>query len=203
MPGQPTAPIGHQIIYATRRHWYEILPELSDCIWWSSIVSVGSACLSDIFGEPRALILALFALFPICHFLWEIVLWNTEWYYITVTSSGEAYIHKRSGLLSDSHSMDKAAEAMPVSVTVLLGRILGYTKVTMKSPRAVYLQGQLIPAMFLEAYHRVQIKSPRLRDDDNDRSLVIKNLDPWVRGGLLEMEEARAAASRIVRDVMR
>jgi len=184
---------GDKIVYQTRRHWYEVIYEAADMVYFGStilLISFGAAMLWD-----RLIWLCLLALYPLGHFVTELILWNSEWFFIVESSNGRRSIVKVSGIFRPTEIKDPVGFGMAhETVTPWLGKYLGFTSVHLANQNHIYVDGKRVPERLIREIDKVVGKGQANTPD----MAVLNNLSEWRDRDLISPVEARAAVSRWV-----
>jgi hypothetical protein len=187
-----TPPENTTIRYATRRHWYEIVEEVSQCVWWSTVIvlfTVGAAWIYT----PLAWLL-LIVLYPVGYLFAELLRWNCEWYIIIDYPNLKSRIVKVSGVFRKKAVVDDINVMGRTEESDLFDRIIGFRKVHLAFSNRIYLDGRRVPVAFLRELDKAH-KKP-VEDEDDDRRFVQGKLREWVQDGILDKATARIAATK-------
>lgn len=196
-------PPGSETVYVTRRHWYEIVPETADTIWWAVVISALAVSLSSLCANPRLLAILLLVAYPMGAYLKELVLWNHELYVVLRLANGKGRLVKVAGVLKRKQVDDAITEVGRVQETTLLGRYLGFAKVDIQTPSRTYISGRLVPLKLLSAMDSVEKAALTLRGDENTRQVMMAQLASWLEHGLVDRETAQIATRRFLLEEMR
>jgi hypothetical protein len=154
--------------------------------------------LADLLGRPAGWLM-LCCLWPLAPLFKELVLWNAEQYVIIDLPSGGSVLRKEFSILSWGKSVeDNVTHLAPTTLSTPLGRFLGYESVQLSSVNKVYFKGERVPVELM----REMRKSPRKAKDpiENERAMIISNLDGWIASGLIDLAPARAVVRGMVED---
>jgi len=192
-----------RIRYETRRHWYEIVAEVSDFIWWSSIIIMTSFALAQLI-DRRAGWLVLLCVYPLGHMFAELVRWNLNWYAIVDMPAGGVIFRQTIRTLTltgidERVKEDYIAHMAPTYLSTWFSRQLGFISIKLSSATKAYFDGERVPARLLEEYHR----APRKKKDqplDNERAMLASNISSWVNDGIVQPEQAAALVMSMIRD---
>jgi len=193
-------PPGYSIIYQTRRHWYEILPETADTLWWLIIIALYAFGWAEILHEPRLLLSLTLIFYPLWHITAELIRWNHEWYMVLVDSHGHGSgrFVKSTGVLKQKYIDDRADDVSLVPESGPLGRYLGFTHVELRSVRNIYTEGTLVPLKLVKVLQSFQSKPPTLPDNATNQQFIAGQILAWAQAGLVDPKLARIATQKFI-----
>jgi hypothetical protein len=184
-------PEGVRIVYETKRHWYEIVAEISDAVWWSAIIVLFTITFSFLY-KPLAW-LTILIVYPIGSLSVELIRWNTEHFLITESDRGHRFIVKSTGLFRKVRIFDPITQGMGrTEEEPWLGRQLGFMHVKLAAVNRIYLEGQRVPVRLVKELDRQKAKDD---EGDSDDTLVKRKLAEWLELGLVSHPMASAAAT--------
>lgn len=187
-----TPPENTTIRYATRRHWYEIVEEVSQCVWWSMVIILFTIGAAWIYA-PLAW-LAVLTLYPVGYLTTELIRWNCEWYIILDYPSQKSRIVKVAGVFKRKAVIDDINVMGRTEESDLFDRIIGYRKVHLAFSNHIYLDGNRVPMEFLRELDKAKRKPEQ--DEDDDHRFVQGKLTEWTREQILDKATARVAATK-------
>jgi len=192
------SPLGYKTVYATRRHWYEILPEVSDGIWWGTIITVTTFALIDKFSYPRLIALLLLNMYPLAHVIIELIKWNHEWFAVCRDTNGNGVFFKRHGLFVIKTTRDQIGHinAGLEDTSTWLGRRLGFARVQIRTATHSYIEGRLVPKELLVAINKVQVKAPEVPDDATGKQFVQGAVASWVDRDIVDEDVAKTVTRK-------
>ena len=191
-------PIGFSVIYQTRRHWYEIVPETADALWWLILIVLYAFSLAELLHEPRLLLSLTLLLYPLWHVTAELIRWNHEWYMVLTDQHGSSRFVKSVGVLKQKYIDDRADDVSLVPETGVLGRYLGFTHVGLRSVRNIYTEGTLVPLELVKILQSFQSKPPALPDDPTNQQFIAGQILAWAQAGLVDPSLAKIATQRFL-----
>lgn len=192
------SPVGYSVVYKTRRHWYEIVPETADALWWLTIIVLYAFSLAELFLEPRLLFSLSLVSYPLWHITAELIRWNHEWYRVLTDSHGKSRFVKTSGVLKRKSIEDRADDVSFIQETDLLGRYLHFTHVDLRSVRNIYTEGSLVPLKLIKALHSIQSKPPTLPENATNQQFIASQIVGWVRDGIVDPRLAQIATQKFI-----
>lgn len=199
---QFTPPPGSEVLFKTRRHWYEIVPETADTIWWCSVLCVLAASLVSLFGSIRFLAILVLVVYPIGAYVKELILWNHELYVVVKMQSGKGRLVKVSGVFNRKQVDDAVGDVGRVQETTMLGRYLGYAKVQVQTATRTYISGRLVPLKLMSAMDAVEKAAAKPKGNENVQQLLVQHLGGWREAGLVDDETAKLAVRKLLMEGM-
>ncbi len=189
--------------YSCKRHWFEIVAELSDFIWWSSIIIAISIALAEII-DKRAGWLVFLCLYPLGHVVAEVIKWNLDWYAIVDMPNGKSMFRQTTYVitlfgLNERVKNDYIDHLAPTTLTTAFGRRIGFQSVVMSSSTKAYFDGERVPMKLMEEFQKFPRK-PRQEPFDNERAMLAAHASEWVQNGIIEPVHARALVAGMIQD---
>lgn len=190
-------PPGAVIKYKTHRHWYELVAEISDAVWWCAIItsfSIGMAYAV----ERRFIWLLVCCVYPAAHLGAEVARWLSETYYI-VDVGGSTMIAKEWGVFNQKDIDDFTKGMTPMQQSTLFGRFVGFVEAHLVFDNRTYIDGTRVPVQLMKEITKTRTKR-EARTVESERELILASIAEWVHTGLLDPYEAKAAISRAVEE---
>jgi hypothetical protein len=186
LPKNWRPPEGTKLRYATRRHWFELVEEVADFVWWLAIslsVSVGLGLLYRplyAMAIPPLLILAI----PLAM---EIARWNAEWWIIVDYPRGKSTLRRLKGILCEHNKGDDINAIATEEKRWIHEKYLGFTRVKASSNKHVYFEGERVPLRLMEEIKKAPITFKQLEPETEDQFLV-QNLRDWTSRDVIPAE---------------
>lgn len=176
-----------------RRHHFELIEELADMIWWTSIICGLAIPASELLRYPQLKFLCALILFPIWRLFWEILSWRAEVLILEETPAGPM-IRKKWGVLRTREIKDKVGSLALHKDEPIWLRLIGAVKVHVTSASNSYIDARLMRKEFwgrLDRMHSGMKDNKEITPSGNTALDLVQIMPGLVNQGLVSPTKAQ------------